>query len=72
MSRFHWISPSNLFHRLKNRWKMIKLTFWTLTYNDHFSMNYVFDTLMEPAIWFVDGFTKILGNKVNNKHVKDP
>ena len=51
---------------------MIKLTFWTLTYNDHFSMNYVFDTLMEPAIWFVDGFTKILGNKVNNKHVKDP
>merc|ERR1719479_664693 len=24
-------------------------------------MNYVFDTLMEPAIWFVDSFTKVLG-----------
>ena len=61
MSRFHWISPSLFCHRLKDRWKMIKLAFWTLTYNEHFSMDYVFDTLMEPAIWFVDNFTKIFG-----------
>ena len=61
MSRFHWISLSQWSQNLKDRWKMVKLLFWTLTYNEHFSMNYAFDTLMEPAIWFIDNFAKAIG-----------
>ncbi len=44
-----------------HRYQTVRIAFWSLTYNDHFSSNYVFDTLIEPGIWFVDCFTKFLG-----------
>jgi len=49
------------------RWKIVKITFLSLFYNTHLYPNdklsgdYVFDTLIQPAFWFVDNFTKILG-----------
>ncbi|KFM74080.1 putative palmitoyltransferase ZDHHC16, partial [Stegodyphus mimosarum] len=38
-----------------------KLTFRSLFYNEFADRYYVGDTLMEPMLWFVDHFTKILG-----------
>jgi palmitoyltransferase len=61
MVQFRVISPSLIKDRLKQRFKLLKIAFLSLTYNDHMSWNYVFDTLMEPLFWFVDSFTKILG-----------
>lgn len=46
---------------VKWRWKITRITFLSLFYNEHLSGDYVFDTLMQPAFWFVDHFTKILG-----------
>ena len=37
------------------------MAFWSLVYNEHMSWGYTFDTLMEPAFWFVDRFTLVLG-----------
>ena len=45
----------------KWRWKITRITFLSLFYNEHLSGDYVFDTLMQPAFWFVDHFTKTLG-----------
>ena len=30
-------------------------------YNEHISSDYMFDTIMAPAFWFLDQFTAILG-----------
>ena len=46
---------------VKWRWKITRITLLSLFYNEHLSGDYVFDTLMQPAFWFVDHFTKILG-----------
>ena len=43
------------------RWKITKITFMSMFYNDHISTDYIFDTLMQPAFWFVDQFTAVLG-----------
>ena len=43
------------------RWKIFRITFLSLFYNDHLSSDYIFDTLMAPAFYFVDQFTAILG-----------
>ena len=43
------------------KWKIFRLTFLSLFYNEHFSSDYAFDTLMQPAFWFVDQFTAVLG-----------
>ena len=43
------------------RWKILRITFLSLFYNEHISSDYIFDTLMQPAFWFVDQFTAILG-----------
>ena len=43
------------------KWKILRLTFLSLFYNEHFSADYAFDTLMQPAFWFVDQFTAVLG-----------
>ena len=34
---------------------------WKCPDHNGFSADYVFDTLMQPAFWFVDGFTLVLG-----------
>ena len=41
--------------------KIWKITFLSLFYNEHISSDYIFDTLMAPAFYFVDQFTAILG-----------
>ena len=46
---------------MKFRFKLVLVSFLSLFYNDHLSRAYVFDTLMEPAFWFVDSFAKVLG-----------
>ena len=51
----------NLAYRMKFRFKLVLVSFLSLFYNDHLSRAYVFDTLMEPAFWFVDSFAKVLG-----------
>jgi len=43
------------------RWKICRITFLSLFYNEHISSDYIFDTLMAPAFYFVDQFTAILG-----------
>lgn len=43
------------------KWKVAKITFFSMFYNSHFSSDYVFDTLIQPAFWFVDHFTAVLG-----------
>jgi len=43
------------------KWKVTKITFFSMFYNAHFSSDYVFDTLIQPAFWFVDHFTAVLG-----------
>ena len=43
------------------RWKILKITMLSLFYNEHISSDYIFDTLMQPAFWFVDQFTAVLG-----------
>ena len=43
------------------KWKIFKITFLSTFYNDHLSSDYVFDTLIQPAFWFVDHFTAVLG-----------
>eukprot|EP00092_Neocalanus_flemingeri_P005893 GFUD01006342.1.p1 GENE.GFUD01006342.1~~GFUD01006342.1.p1 ORF type:complete len:351 (-),score=52.97 GFUD01006342.1:69-1121(-) len=43
------------------KWKVTKITFFSMFYNDHFNSDYVFDTLIQPAFWFVDHFTAVLG-----------
>ena len=43
------------------KWKIFRITFLSLFYNEHFSSDYAFDTLMQPAFWFVDQFTAVLG-----------
>ena len=43
------------------KWKILRITFLSLFYNEHFSSDYAFDTLMQPAFWFVDQFTAVLG-----------
>jgi len=40
---------------------LTKITFLSMFYNSHLSADYIFDTLMQPAFWFVDGFTLVLG-----------
>jgi len=40
---------------------MTRIIFLSMFYNSHLSADYVFDTLMQPAFWFVDSFTQILG-----------
>ena len=47
--------------KLLQKLNLLKISVLSLTYNEHLSWNYVFDTLIEPAIWFVDSFTKFLG-----------
>ena len=54
-------SFSNLVFRIRFRLKVILVSLLSLVYNDHMSRSYVFDTLMEPAFWFVDSFAKVLG-----------
>ncbi len=51
----------NLFYRIQFRFRLLIVSFLSLFYNDHLSRSYVFDTLMEPAFWFVDSFAKVLG-----------
>ena len=46
---------------LLSRYRLAKLTLLSTFYNVHLNTDYVFDTLMQPAFWFVDGFTLILG-----------
>jgi palmitoyltransferase len=46
---------------LRRRWRLARITFLSMFYNCHLSTDYVFDTLMQPAFWFVDGFALILG-----------
>ena len=58
---FKLVPWQHLKEKLQLRYRLVKITFLSLTYNEHLSWNYVFDTLMEPAIWFVDTFTKVLG-----------
>ena len=43
------------------KWKIFRITFLSLFYNEHLSTDYAFDTLMQPAFWFVDQFTAVLG-----------
>ena len=43
------------------RWKISKISFMSLFYNSHLNSDYVFDTLIQPAFWFVDHFTAVLG-----------
>ena len=54
-----------IYSRLKSaiawQWKITKITFLSMFYNEHISSDYIFDTLMQPAFWFVDQFTAILG-----------
>jgi len=45
----------------RNKFRALKITFLTLFYNSHFSADYVFDTLIQPAFWCVDTFTSIVG-----------
>ena len=61
MIKLHWNSPKEIVRRLKSRLELIRIAFLSLTYNEHLSWNYAFDTLMEPAIWFIDTFCKLLG-----------
>ena len=58
---FKLVPLRHLKEKLQFRLRLIKIAFQSLTYNEHLSWNYVFDTLMEPAIWFLDTFSKILG-----------
>ena len=58
---FKLVPLRHLKEKLQFRLRLIKIAFLSLTYNEHLSWNYVFDTLMEPAIWFLDTFSKILG-----------
>ena len=51
----------SLYYRLRFRLRLVLVSFLSLFYNDHLSSSYVFDTLMEPAFWFVDSFAKVLG-----------
>jgi len=55
----------NIYSRLREylawKWKVAKISFFSMFYNDHFSSDYVFDTLIQPAFWFVDHFTAVLG-----------
>ncbi len=61
MAKLTVVPLSRLVEAAKSRAKIVRIAFLSLTYNDHFSSSYVFDTLMEPAMWFVDSFTKLLG-----------
>lgn len=58
---FKLVPFRHLKEKLQLRLRLVKIAFLSLTYNEHLSWNYVFDTLMEPAIWFVDTFLKFLG-----------
>ena len=53
--------PFGLYYRLRFRLRLVLVSVLSLVYNEHLSRSYVFDTLMEPAFWFVDSFAKILG-----------
>ena len=55
------LSLSSPTSKLKEKWKLVKISFLSLTYNSHFSANYVFDTLIEPGIWFIDTFLQFIG-----------
>ena len=55
------VSWKSLKRKVETKLKLLKISLLSLTYNEHLSCNYAFDTLLEPAIWFVDSFTKILG-----------
>ena len=57
---FKLVPFRHLKEKLQLRLRLVKIAFLSLTYNEHLSWNYVFDTLMEPAIWFVDTFLKVL------------
>ena len=46
---------------LRTHLRIARTYFYTYFYNDHFSLSYAFDTLLEPLIWLVDNFTKVLG-----------
>lgn len=43
------------------RWKLCRIHFLSLFYNDHLNGDYVFDTVMQPAFWFVDHCTAAVG-----------
>ena len=43
------------------KWKITKITVLSMFYNEHISSDYMFDTIMAPAFWFLDQFTAILG-----------
>jgi len=42
-------------------WARIKLLFWTLFYNQHFSADYAFETAMGPLTWAVDAAARAAG-----------
>ena len=68
-----WSSSVNYWHRqigkrsysfrssLWSRLSLLRISVYSLFYNDHVDSGYVIDTLMEPMFWFVDNFTKSLG-----------
>jgi palmitoyltransferase len=41
--------------------RVVRLSLASLFYNEHMSVNYAFDTLLEPIFWLVDHFTGVLG-----------
>jgi hypothetical protein len=53
--------PRGFVYRCRFRLRLLLVSCLSLVYNDHLSSSYVFDTLMEPAFWFVDSFAKVLG-----------
>ena len=46
---------------LQKRLKLIQISALSLFYNDFLSWSYVIDTLLEPLLWMVDSFAKVLG-----------
>ena len=60
--RFHHPpNPKTLFCWFVGKYKLCKVTFLSLFYNDFISWSYVIDTLLEPAFWCIDTFAKALG-----------
>ena len=59
--RFQPPNPKALISWFAGRYKLCKVTFLSLFYNDFISWSYVVDTLLEPAYWCIDTFAKALG-----------
>lgn len=54
-----------MFHFLRQwvrtRLKVARIIFLSMFYNHHVSWDYAFDTVLQPAFWFVDTFSLVLG-----------